>query len=398
MAEPALREFEGPVLVMYGDTPLLRTETLASLLARHRQSGANLTMLTSIAPDPTGYGRVVRDAQGALVGVVEERAATMVQRAISEVNSGVYVFDSAWLWSHLERIEMNAQGEYYLTDLVGMAIDEERGKRPARPEPTRRAQSTVITFTMEGLEEAMGINSRVQLAQAEAILQTRLRQKWLAAGVTMLMPETVYLGIDVEISPDTVLYPGVILEGRTHIASGCEIGPNSHIISSTIGENCRVVASMIEQSELKRGVTMGPYSHIRAGTSLGDDVHIGNFGEVKNSTLDRGVAMGHFSYIGDATVGEETNIGAGTITANYDGEKKNPTTIGKNVFIGSDTVLRAPIEVGDNAYTGAGSVVTKNVPPNSVVVGMPARVIRYKEAKEPDKEAEASTEQEQGEG
>jgi bifunctional UDP-N-acetylglucosamine pyrophosphorylase/glucosamine-1-phosphate N-acetyltransferase len=394
MAEPLLRDYQGPVLIMYGDTPLLRSETLASLLARHRQSTPHLTMLTSIAPDPTGYGRVLRDQNGALVGVVEERLATLVQRAISEVNSGVYIFDSGWLWSHLEQVEMNSQGEYYLTDLIGIAIEEERNRRPARPEPGRRTASSVITFTMEGLDEAMGINSRTQLAQAEAIVQSRLRQHWMTSGVTMLQPEMVYLGIDVKLEPDTVLYPGVILEGKTQVGRGCVLGPNTHVIDSVIGEGCRVIASTIEQSRLERGVTMGPYSHVRAGTHLSEEVHLGNFAEVKNSTLGRGVAMGHFSYLGDATVGDETNIGAGAITANYDGVKKNPTIIGKNVFIGVDTMLRAPIEVGDNATTGAGSIVTKNVPPNSVVVGMPARVVRFKET---PPEVEAQTAQPEAE-
>lgn len=378
MAEPLLKDQRGLVLVMYGDTPLLRTETLAALLNRHRQAGAFLTMLTCIASDPTGYGRVLRDPNGSLLGVVEERAATLVQRAISEVNSGVYIFDSDWLWTHLDRIQLNTHGEYYLTDLVGMAIEEERQRRPARPDPNRRATSGVMTFTMDGLDEAMGINSRAQLAQAEQTVQARLRLKWLNEGVTMLLPETVYLGVDVQIGPDTVLYPGVILEGSTCVSRGCLLGPNTHIIDSTIGENCRIVASMIESSELAQGVTVGPYSHVRPNSHLGENVHLGNFAEVNRSTLGSGVAMGHFSYMGDATVGENTNIGAGTITANWDGVKKNPTTIGKGVFLGVDTSLRAPVEVGDGAYTGAGSVVLKDVPPDAVVAGVPARILKYR--------------------
>jgi bifunctional UDP-N-acetylglucosamine pyrophosphorylase/glucosamine-1-phosphate N-acetyltransferase len=376
MAEPFLREYEGPVLVMYGDSPLLRTETLASLLARHRQAGASITMLTCIAADPTGYGRIVRDQNGGLQGVIEERAATLVQRAISEVNSGVYIFDAAWLWSHLDMVEMNQQGEYYLTDLVGIAIQEEQSRRSTRPDTTRRTAASVITFTMEGLDETMGINSRAHLARAEQAVQTRIRQEWMDAGVTMLMPDTVYIGIDVKIGPDTILYPGVILEGNTQVGSGCFLGPNTHVINSAIGEDCRIVASMIESSTLERGVTMGPYSHLRPDSHLGEGAHLGNFAEVNRSTLGPGVAMGHFSYIGDATVGEGTNIGAGTITANYDGVNKNSTTIGKGVFLGVDTMLRAPVEIGDGAQTGAGSVVTKDVPPRTLVVGMPARVIK----------------------
>jgi bifunctional UDP-N-acetylglucosamine pyrophosphorylase/glucosamine-1-phosphate N-acetyltransferase len=383
MAEPILHDYRGPVLVMYGDTPLLRSATLSALMNRHRQARAVLTMLTCIAADPSGYGRVVRDQGQNLVGVVEERAATLVQRAISEINSGVYVFDAQWLWPHLEKIELNQQGEYYLTDLIGMAVKEDRDGAGGPHDAARRGSSPgsyavggVITFTLDGLDEAMGINSRVQLAEAEHIVQHRLRQKWMEVGVTMLLPETVYLGIDAVIGADTVLYPGVVLEGQTYIGSNCMIGPNTHVVNSTIGDDCCIVASMIEGSKLERGVTVGPYSHLRPGTDIGEDVHLGNFAEVKGSTLERGVHMGHFSYVGDAFVGEDTNIGAGTVTVNYDGVKKNRTTIGKKAFIGSGTMLRAPVEVGEGATTGAGSVVTKDVPPNSVVMGVPARVVR----------------------
>lgn len=391
MAEPFLREHHGPVIVMYGDTPLLRTETLASLLARHRQAGAFLTMLTCIAADPTGYGRILRDANGGLLGVVEERTATMVQRAISEINSGVYVFDSEWLWPHLEQIELNAQGEYFLTDLVGMAIEEDRTRRPARPEATRRGVSGVMTFTLEGLDEAMGINTRAHLSRAEKIVQGRLRQHWMDAGVTMLMPDTVYLGMDVRIGPDTILYPGVILEGQTTVGSGCVLGPNTHVVNSSVGENCRVVASMIESSAIESRVTVGPYSHLRPGSHLEEGVRIGNFAEVNRSTLQSGVAMGHFSYVGDATVGEDTNIGAGTVFVNYDGENKHATTVGKGAFIGSGSMLVAPLEIGEGGRTGAGSVVTKNVPPNTLVIGVPARAIKKFDPKVPQ-ESDGSAE------
>jgi bifunctional UDP-N-acetylglucosamine pyrophosphorylase/glucosamine-1-phosphate N-acetyltransferase len=383
MAEPLLHNYRGPVLVVYGDTPLLRTSTLSTLLHRHRQARANLTMLTCIASDPTGYGRVLRDQDQNVLEVVEERNATLAQRAISEVNTGVMVFDSEWLWPHLRKIEMNAQGEYYLTDLIGMAIREERASPAAR-----RGRQAVVTFTLPELDEAMGINSRVQLAHAEQIVQQRLRRKWMESGVTMLLPDTVYLSMDVQIGPDTVLYPGVILEGRTVVGANCLLGPNTHVIDSTIGDDCRIIASMIEGSVMERGVTIGPYSHLRPGAHLKEEVHLGNFAEVVRSTLERGVAMGHFSYIGDSHVGEYTNIGAGTITANYDGVKKNHTRIGKRAFIGSDTILRAPVEVGEGAVTGAGSVVTEDVPPYSVAVGVPARVIRKLDRQEPSQEGE----------
>ncbi|MEO8285130.1 MAG: bifunctional UDP-N-acetylglucosamine diphosphorylase/glucosamine-1-phosphate N-acetyltransferase GlmU [Chloroflexota bacterium] len=384
MAKAALQDFHGPVLVVYGDSPLLKTATLSALIARQRQARAHLTVLTCIAADPSGYGRVVRDSSQRLVEVVEEKNATLVQRAISEVNSGVYVFDSDWLWPHLERVELNPQGEYYLTDLIGMAIQEER-LLPAQSGAGRASQSGVITFTQEGLDETMGINSRAQLAQAEQIVQERLRHNLLESGVTMLLPETVYLGMDVTIGPDTTLYPGVILQGKTSIAGGCTLGPNTHIIDSTIGEGCRVISSMIEGSTIDHNVTIGPFSHLRPGTHLGKNVHIGNFVEIKASTLESGVHSGHFSYLGDASIGEDTNIGAGTITANFDSatHSKNRTTIGKNAFIGVDTMLVAPREVGEGAITGAGSVVTKDVPPYTLAVGVPARVIRHL-TKKPD--------------
>jgi bifunctional UDP-N-acetylglucosamine pyrophosphorylase / glucosamine-1-phosphate N-acetyltransferase len=385
-AESALRDFHGPILLLYGDAPLLRTATLSALLTRHRGARAKLTVLTCIAQDPSGYGRVVRDSQQRVVEIVEEKNATLVQRAISEVNSGVYVFDSDWLWRHLSLLELNPVGEYYLTDLIGMAIKEERAGAQAasRGQSQSQGQSAVITFTQEGVEETMGVNSHVQLAEAERIVQDRLRRNLLESGVTMLMPETVYLDMDIKIGSDTILYPGVILEGKTEIGSKCVLGPNTHVIDSTVGDECRIVSSMLELSVVERGVTIGPYSHLRPGTHLGEGVHIGNFVEIKNSTLASGVHSGHVSYLGDATIGEDTNIGAGTITANFDRatQSKNPTKIGRDVFIGVDTMIVAPREIGDGAATGAGSVVTKDVPPHSLVVGMPARVIKH--LQEPD--------------
>ncbi len=377
MAEPLLRSHDGPLLILYGDCPLLRTATLSALITRHRQSRAQLTMLTCIASDPSGYGRVVRDANQNLLAVVEERAATLVQRAISEVNSGVYVFQSGWLWSHLNDVQLNAQGEYYLTDLISMAISEGRGNvpPPATIAAARRVQTPVITYTLDGLDEAMGINTKVQLSQAESIVQSRLRQQWMGAGVTMLMPDSVYMGVDVQIGADTVIYPGVVLEGKTYIDAACTIGPNTHIIDSRVGESCRIVSSTVEGSIIEERVTLGPYSHLRPGTHIHSDVHLGNFVEVKNSTLESGVHAGHFSYLGDTQVGENANIGAGAVTANYDGEKKNPTTIGKGAFIGVGTMLRAPVEIGEGATTGAGSVVLKDVPPQTTVAGVPARAI-----------------------
>ena len=262
MAEPLLRDHKGPILVLYGDTPLLRAETLASMLSRHRQGSASLTLLTCIAADPTGYARVARDQNGALLGVIEERSATLVQRAISEVNSGVYLFDSAWLWPHIEMIEVNPQGEYYLADLVGMAIQEEQSRKPARPDTSRRTPSSIITFTLEGLDEVLGIKTRAQLSRAEQIVQQRLRQKWMDNGVTIFLPDTVYLGMDVAIGSDTVLYPGVVLEGKTIIGAGCVIGPNTYINNSTVEDNCRVMSAVVDSTTVQSGANLKPYTHL----------------------------------------------------------------------------------------------------------------------------------------
>lgn len=391
-AKDALRDYHGPILLLYGDAPLLRTATLSALIGRHRQARAKLTILTCIAADPTGYGRVVRDANQKVVEVVEEKNANLTQRAISEVNSGVYVFDSEWLWPHLERIPLNSVGEYYLTDLIGMAIREDRSFAGAvgggRGGAGSSGQSIVLTFTQEGLDEAMGINSKDQLAQAEKLVQTRLRQEMLESGVTMLLPETVYLSMDAKVGVDSVIYPGTILEGKTTIGNGCVIGPNTHMVDSTVGDKCRIVSSMIEESVIENGVTVGPYSHMRPGTHLHDHVHIGNFVEVKNSNLYEGVHSGHVSYLGDSDIGEHTNIGAGTITANFDRttKRKSRTTIGKNAFIGVDTMIVAPRQIGEGAATGASAVVNKDIPPYSLAVGVPARVI--KKLEEPGAEVE----------
>lgn len=405
MAREALRGFHGPVLVLYGDTPLIRTDTLNQLLSRHRQNRPHVTMLSAIVEDPTGYGRVMRDKDQNVLAVVEERNASLTQRAINEINSGVYVFESDWLWNSLQGLQPNQpSGEFYLTDLIGMAIKEERGTGTTSSLAMgARGKRRLLTFTLDGMEEAMGINSRAQLAEAEVIVQGRLRRQWLEAGVTMLLPESIYLGMDVHLDPDTVLYPGVILEGTTRVATGCTLGPNTHIINSTIGENCRIVTSTIEGSTVERNVTVGPYSHLRPGAHLMEGVRMGYFGEGVRSTLEPNANMNHFSYVGDATIGEGTNIEAGTIAANYDSVKKHRTTVGKNVFLGSDTMLRAPIEVGDGATTGLGSVVTKDVQPHTTVVGLPARMIRRleqtpQEAEEPQESTtdETQTEQEKG--
>ncbi|HMA37791.1 MAG TPA: bifunctional UDP-N-acetylglucosamine diphosphorylase/glucosamine-1-phosphate N-acetyltransferase GlmU [Chloroflexia bacterium] len=365
-ARPAVEGQAQTVLVLYGDTPLLRAPTLQDLVTHHAtQPGTRVTILTCHTPDPSGYGRVLRDSQGRVTGIVEERVATPDQRAITETNSGIYCFDSAWLWPRLAALPLHpGTGEYFLTDMIGLAIAED----PA----------CVQTRTVSGLEEAAGINNRVQLAEAEAMIRDRLRRHWMLEGVTMIDPRTTYVDADVVIGPDTILDPGCYLRGTTRIGAGCRIGPQAQLVDATVGDGCVVGSSLLEGCTLEAGVDVGSFNHLRAGAYLARGVHLGNFAEVKNARLGPQVAMGHFSYIGDADIGAGTNIGAGTITVNYSrGGTKQRTQVGAGVFLGSDSLLIAPVEVGAGAATGAGAVVTKNVPPGALVVGVPARIIRW---------------------
>ena len=352
------------VLVINADVPLIWASTIADLATRHLEENADLTFLTALVDDPRGQGRVQHDALGRVTGVIEEAEAGAATLAGNEVNAGVYCFRGEWLWPRLSRIERSAAGEYYLTDLVAMAV---------------REGATVVAVPVGDPAEALGINDRVQLAQAEAIVRERIRRRHMLAGVTIVDPATTYIDADVAIGMDTTLYPNTYLGGRTVIGEGCVIGPGSQVIDSTLGARCRVDSSVVEQSTLEDGVDVGPFSHLRAGAHICSRVHIGNFAEVKNSRLGRNTKMGHFSYIGDAQVGDDVNIGAGTITCNFDGLRKQRTTIGDGAFIGSDTMLIAPVEIGAGARTGAGSVVNHDVPPNALAVGVPARVRRRKE-------------------
>ncbi len=358
-ARPQVPQGTQVVMVLYGDMPLLRRQTLARLLELHRRKTPPLTFLTVVSEDSMGFGRVVRDRDGRVLRLVEEAEATEEERAITELNAGVYCFDASWLWEHLPRLEPHPNGEYYLTDLVGMAVAE--GHPPE-------------TVTTCEVEEVLGVNTRAHLAKAEAVMRRRINLRWMEAGVTMINPETVYVEAPVEIGRDTVIYPNTFLQGRTRIGEGCRIGPNTIIRDSEIGEGCVIEASVIENSRLEDHVHVGPFSHLRPGAHLAQGVHIGNFAEVKNSYLGPGTKMGHFSYLGDATVGAEVNIGAGTITCNFDGRSKHRTVIEDGAFIGSDTMLVAPVKVGKGAKTGAGSVVTRDIPPETLAYGVPARV------------------------
>ncbi len=351
------------VLVLYGDTPFITAETLRQLIDTHVSAKADLSLITFRPIDPALYGRIVRDAAGQVVDIIEYKEATPEQRAIAECNSGIFCYRTDWLLLHLDQLQPRAgHGEFYLTDLVGIA-----------------AREGAIVASSEGDEhEVLGINDRVQLAQAERVMRDRINTQLMIDGVTLIDPATTYIQADVVIGPDTIIYPNTHLAGRTIIGRQCVIGPNAIIRDTRLGDRCQVLASMLEGATLEDGVDIGPFSHLRKGAYLCQGVHIGNFAEVKSSRLGPGTKQGHFSYLGDATIGAEVNIGAGTITCNYDGVHKHKTDIGAGTFIGSDTMLVAPVKIGRNAKTGAGSVVTHDVADGELVYGVPARPRREK--------------------
>jgi bifunctional UDP-N-acetylglucosamine pyrophosphorylase/glucosamine-1-phosphate N-acetyltransferase len=366
-AAPLLKGKADYVIVVYADMPLLQSETLGHLLESQRVNSGPFSLLTVMADDPHGFGRIMRSPNGNVEAIVEEAVATPEQLNIHELNVGVYCFKSEWLWEALPRIQKNPQkGEYYLTDVVELSVKD---------------GLAVQAVIHNDLFETIGINTRVHLAEAEAAMRKRINRAHMLNGVSMIDPDATYIDPEVVIGKDTLIMPNTYIHGKTVIGLDNVLGPNAIIRDSRIGDRCKVLASDLEGAELEDDIDMGPFARLRKGAHLSKGVHMGNFGEVKDSYLAAGVKMGHFSYIGNATIGADTNIGAGTITCNYDGEKKNPTEIGSDVFIGSDTMLVAPLKIGDGAKTGAGAVVTKDVAADTLVVGVPARAIRKLERK-----------------
>ncbi len=360
-AQAILKDQTDLVLVTYADMPLLRAETLCRLVEAQKGNQGPVTMLTVVASDPRGFGRVVRGPDGRVQAVVEEAAASEAQLRIDELNVGAYCFSAAWLWEALSHLPLSKKGEYYLTDTVEMAAG---------------AGLTVQALRTDDPAEVIGINTRVHLAEAEAALRSRINRTHMLAGVTLVDPTATYIEAGVVIGSDTVIWPNTYLRGRTTVGEGCTIGPNTLATDTSIGNDCRILASVLEEAVVEDHVEMGPFVRLRKGTHLCRGVHMGNFGEVKDSTLGPGTKMGHFSYIGNATIGPNVNIGAGTITCNYDGVHKHPTEIGEDVFIGSDTMLVAPVKLGARSRTGAGAVVTRDVEADTLVVGVPARPIK----------------------
>ena len=354
------------LMVITANMPLLTADTLEQIVTAHHESVTQnkpappFTILKSPASKSSAIVHLERAEDSPPVGT----QASSEQLNLQAFNTGVYCFTADWLWGALPRIPRSPTGEYYLTDLAQIALDD---------------GLPVQTLTLENPDEAIEVNNRVQLAEAEAALHQRINEGLMLSGVTLIDPKRTYIEPDVEIGIDTVIWPNTYLQGATQIGESCTIGPNCSIHDTKIGDRCKVVYSVTEDAVLEDDVDIGPFAHLRKGAHLAQGVHMGNFGEVKNSYLGPGTKMGHCSYIGDANIGPDVNIGAGVITANYDGKHKYTTEIGAGAFIGSDSMLVAPVKIGEGASTGAGSVVTKDVPPNALAVGRPARAIRKKE-------------------
>ena len=342
------------IVVLAGDTPLLQAATLQGLIDYHCASGAKATVLSTNVADPYGYGRIVRDANGSFQAIIEEKDANEADRLIHEINSGMYCLQVEDAFAALADIKpSNAQDEYYLTDMLQILKD--KGKK-------------VEIFRMDAQEDMYGINDRVQMAQAEEILRRRKNENLMRNGVTIIDPRSTFIDSEVEIASDTIIYPGTLIEGRTIIGSGCEIGPGTRITSSTIGNNVLIENSCIKEAQIGDACTIGPFAYLRPQAILHRGVKVGDFVEIKKSTLGEGSKAPHLSYVGDAIVGKGVNIGAGTITCNYDGINKWETVLEDGVFIGSNTNLVAPVRVGANSITGAGSTITRDVPPNTLAV------------------------------
>jgi bifunctional UDP-N-acetylglucosamine pyrophosphorylase/glucosamine-1-phosphate N-acetyltransferase len=344
----------GPVVVTYGDMPLLRAQTLRALVQEHAAAGNAVTVLTARVPDPTGYGRIIRDPAGQLAEIVEEADATAAQRAVDEINSGCYAFDGVLLADAVKRFATsNAQGQEYLTDAVGIM---------------RGDGHLAGTVRAADPAEIQGVNDRVQLAQVRRAYNDRLLEAWMRAGVTIMDPASTWIDVGVTLAPDVEILPGTHLQGSTVIGPGARIGPGCQLRDTTVGQDATVAYAVCESAEVADGASIGPFARLRPGTRIGPGAHIGSYVELKNATVGEGSKVPHLSYVGDADIGEQSNIGAATIFVNYDGVAKHHSTVGDHVRIGSDTMLVAPVSIGDGAFTAAGSVITEDVPAGALGV------------------------------
>ena len=355
LAMNSLIEYKGVVLVLCGDVPLINSKTISGLISAHRDRGAIMTVLTTEVEDPSGYGRIVRSSDGSILRIVEERDADNEIKKIKEINSGTYVFDSLFLSEVLREIKSeNAQREFYLTDSIETGL--KKGFK-------------VYAYKTIEREEIIGINSRNELAMANIIMRRRINNRHMLNGVTMINPDNTYVGMDVSIGQDVTIYPGATIEGNTIIGNRSVVYPNSRIVNSQIGSDVNIKDScVIEESRIGDGSEVGPFAHLRPGTILEKNVRIGNYVELKKASMGEGSKANHLTYLGDAEIGSDVNIGAGTITCNYDGKKKHRTTIGDGVFVGSDVQFVAPVKIGEGAFIAAGSTVTKDVPPGSLAI------------------------------
>lgn len=354
IAREKIENAKEDILVTYGDTPLLTERTLLNMKEKFYEGELDCILLSCKVKDPFGYGRIIKK-DGKIVNIVEENEATPEEKKITEGNMGVYIFKYQSLLKIIGKIDNNnAKGEYYLTDAVKIMTEE--GYK-------------VDSYQIDDEDEVLGVNSKAQLAQASKILRNRKNTELMDSGVVLIDPDTTYIEENVSIGEDTVVYPNVIIQGDTEIGKNCIIYSNTRIENSVIKDNVKIESSLVENSILEEGVTVGPFAHLRPKTHLKNNVHVGNFVEVKNAILEAGVKAGHLTYLGDAEIGENTNIGAGTITCNYDGKKKHKTSIGKNSFIGSNSIIVAPAEIGEKSFTAAGSVITKKVPDNTLAFG-----------------------------
>lgn len=350
------------VLVVCGDTPLLRGETLKEFLQYHESNKGEATVMTAIVENNFGYGRIVRDENDCVKKIVEEKDATESEKAIKEINSGVYAFTGKALIENLKNLDDdNSQGELYLTDVIKILNDK---------------SEKVLGFTIKDNDEILGVNSRIQLVQCEAILRERINEKWLIEGVTIVDPKGTIIGPEVEIGEDTIIYPNVRLLGNTKIGKGCTIEGDTKILDSKIGDNCEIKSTYITKSEVEENVTIGPFAQLRPNTLVKKDAHIGNFVELKKTTFGVGSKAGHLAYLGDSEIGKDVNIGCGVITVNYDGLRKDKTVIEDHAFIGSNANLVAPVKVGKNAFVAAGSTISKDVEDEDLAIERGNQVIK----------------------
>ncbi|WP_413377004.1 bifunctional UDP-N-acetylglucosamine diphosphorylase/glucosamine-1-phosphate N-acetyltransferase GlmU [Alkalihalobacillus sp. 1P02AB] len=353
-AEQLLADKKGTTVVLCGDTPLLTEETIDQLLQAHEKESAKITVLTAIADEPTGYGRVIRNQKGFVERIVEHKDASEAERKVNEINTGTYCFDNETLFAALQKVgNNNAQGEYYLPDVIEI-VQSNGGK--------------VAAYQANTMEETMGINDRVALSAAEAVMKKRTNEKWMRAGVTIIDPNQTYISTDAMIGADTVIYPGTMIDGETIIGADCVIGPNSELKNSRIGNRTVIRQSVVSDSEIGEEVQVGPFAHIRPQSILKDEVKIGNFVEVKKATIGKGSKASHLSYIGDAEIGEDVNFGCGAITVNYDGKSKYLTKVEDRAFIGCNANLIAPVTVGADTLVAAGSTITDDVPSHALSI------------------------------